>query len=66
MGSIIVSLYTNLNGVMVGALGTMSAVAYFTTGNKIVNLAMTILGAVASSIMPRMSFLLKKVTKIQL
>lgn len=66
LGSIIVSLYTNLNGVMVGALGTMSAVAYFTTGNKIVNLAMTILGAVASSIMPRMSFLLKKVTKIQL
>lgn len=60
LGSIIVSLYTNLNGVMVGALGTMSAVAYFTTGNKIVNLAMTILGAVASSIMPRMSFLLKK------
>lgn len=51
---------------MVGALGTMAAVAYFTTGNKIVNLAMTILGAVASSIMPRMSFLLKKVTKIQL
>ena len=59
LGSIIVSLYTNLNGVMVGALGTMAAVAYFTTGNKIVNLVMTILGAVASSIMPRMSFLLK-------
>ena len=59
LGSIIVSLYTNLNGVMVGALGTMAAVAYFTTGNKIVNLVMTFLGAVASSIMPRMSYLLK-------
>ncbi len=59
LGGIIVSLYTNLNGVMVGALGTMASVAFFTTGNKIVNLAMTILGSVTSSIMPRMAFLLK-------
>ena len=59
LGSIIVSLYTNLNGVMVGALGSMAAVAYFATGNKIVNLVMTVLGAVASSVMPRMAYLLK-------
>lgn len=59
LGGIIVSLYTNLNGVMVGALGTMAAVAFFTTGNKVVNLVMTMLGSVVSSIMPRMSFLLK-------
>ena len=59
LGGIIVSLYTNLNGVMVGALGTMAAVAFFTTGNKIVNFVMTVLGAVASSIMPRMAFLIK-------
>lgn len=59
LGGIIVSLYTNLNGVMVGALSTMASVAFFTTGNKIVNLAMTVLGSVTSSIMPRMAYLLK-------
>lgn len=57
LGSIIVSLYTNLNSVMVGALASMAAVAFFTTGNKIVQLGTTFLGAIASSIMPRMAAL---------
>lgn len=59
LGSIIVSLYTNLNSVMVGAMASMAAVAFFTTGNKIVHLGTTFLGAIASSIMPRMAALYK-------
>mgnify|MGYP000920736342 CR=1 FL=1 len=57
LGTIAVSLYTNLNSIMVGALGTMEAVGFFTTGNKIVGLVMTIITAVTSTIIPRMSYL---------
>lgn len=60
LGTIAVSLYTNLNSVMVGALGTMAAVAFFTTGNKLVQMLMTVLGAVTSSIIPRMAYLVGK------
>lgn len=60
LGTIAVSLYTNLNSVMVGALGTMAAVAYFTTGNKLVQMLMTVLGAITSSIIPRMAYLVGK------
>lgn len=42
---------------MVGALGTMEAVGFFTTGNKVVSLVMTIITAVTSTIIPRMSYL---------
>lgn len=44
---------------MVGAMASMAAVAFFTTGNKIVQLGTTFLGAIASSIMPRMAALYK-------
>ena len=44
---------------MVGAMASMAAVAFFTTGNKIVHLGTTFLGAIASSIMPRMAALYK-------
>ena len=57
LGTIAVSLYTNLNSIMVGALGTMEAVGFFTTGNKVVSLVMTIITAVTSTIIPRMSYL---------
>ena len=60
LGTIAVSLYTNLNSVMVGALGTMAAVAFFTTGNKLVQMLMTVLGAITSSIIPRMAYLVGK------
>lgn len=58
LGTIVVSLYTNLNSIMVGALGTMEAVGFFTTGNKVVSLVMTIITAVTSTIIPRMSYLM--------
>lgn len=60
LGTIAVSLYTNLNSVMVGALGTMAAVAFFTTGNKLVQMLMSVLGAITSSIIPRMAYLVGK------
>lgn len=60
LGTIAVSLYSNLNSVMVGALGTMAAVAYFTTGNKLVQMLMTVLGAITSTIIPRMAYLIGK------
>lgn len=60
LSSIIISLYTNLNSVMVGALGSMAAVAYFTTANKLIQILMTILGAVTSSVIPRMAYLIGK------
>lgn len=58
LGTIAVSLYTQLNSIMVGAIGSMTAVGYFTTGNKIIQLIMTIITAVTSTIIPRMSYLI--------
>lgn len=60
LGTIAVSLYTNLNSVMVGSLGTMAAVAYFVTGNRLVQMLMSVLNAITSTIIPRMSYLVGK------
>lgn len=60
LGSIAVSLYTSLNSIMVGALGSMAAVAFFNIGNRLVQMLMTVLGAITSSIIPRMSYLVSK------
>lgn len=60
LGTIAVSLYTNLNSVMVGALGTMAAVAYFVTGNRLVQILMSVLNTITSTIIPRMSYLVGK------
>lgn len=57
LGTIVVSLYTNLNNIMVGALGTMSDVGYFSTGNKVIHILMTIITAITATIIPRMSYL---------
>lgn len=58
LGTIAVSLYTQLNSIMIGAMGSMEAVGYFTTGNKIVQLIMTMITAVTATIIPRMSYLI--------
>lgn len=60
LGTIAISLYTNLNSVMVGALGSMAAVAYFVTGNRLVQIMMSVLNAITSTIIPRMSYLVGK------
>ena len=70
LGTIAVSLYTSLNSIMVGALGSMAAVAFFNIGNRLVQMMMTVLGAITSSIIPRMSYLVgkgdeKEVIKLQ-
>lgn len=65
LGTVAVSLYTNLNSVMVGALGTMAAVAYFVIGNRLVQMLMSILNAITSTLIPRMSYLVGKGDQLQ-
>lgn len=62
LGTIVVSLYSNLNTVMIGALGTMLAVAYFTTANRLIQLCMTILGSITSAVIPRIAYLVNNGT----
>ena len=56
LGSIAVSFYTQLNTVMLGALGSNEAVGYFTAGNKMVHLILSVIVAVLSTIIPRISY----------
>lgn len=56
LGTIAVSLYTQLNTVMLGALDTKESVAFFTTGNKMVQLVLTVINAMLSTIIPRISY----------
>lgn len=56
LGTIAVSLYTQLNTVMLGALDTKESVGYFTTGNKMIQLVLTVVNAMLSTIIPRISY----------
>jgi O-antigen/teichoic acid export membrane protein len=58
LGTIAVSIYTQLNVVMLGYLDNTVAVGYFVTGNKIVSLCLTIVNAATASIVPRISYLI--------
>lgn len=59
LGTIAVSLYTNLNSIMIGAFSSMVAVGYFTSGNKIVQILLTVIATITTTLIPRMSYLVE-------
>lgn len=57
VGSIIASFYTQINTVMLGALGSVVAVAYYSTSEKFIQICNQILNSISMVIMPRISYL---------
>lgn len=57
IGSVIASLYTQINAVMLGSLGSVVAVAYYTTGDKFVQMSLQILNSFSMAVMPRISYM---------
>ena len=55
-GTVAVSLYTQLNTVMLGLLDTKESVGFFTAGNKIVHLILSMITAMLATIIPRISY----------
>lgn len=55
-GAVAVSLYTQLNTVMLGILDTKESVGYFTAGNKMVQLVLSVITAMLATIIPRISY----------
>lgn len=57
VGSIIASLYTQINSVMLGSLGSIVAVAYYTTGDRFIQICLQIMNSFSMAIMPRVSYM---------
>lgn len=57
LGSVIISLYTYLNSIMLGAMGDVTAVGYYTSGDKFIQVALTGIASITTSVLPRMSYL---------
>ena len=55
-GTVAVSFYTQLNTVMLGMLDTKESVGYFTAGNKMVHLILSVITAMLATIIPRISY----------
>lgn len=57
LGSIIISLYTYLNSIMLGTMGDVTAVGYYTSGDKFIQVALTGIASITTSVLPRVSYL---------
>ncbi|MDE5757496.1 MAG: oligosaccharide flippase family protein, partial [Allobaculum sp.] len=57
--NLIISLYVQLNSVMLGFLSNEEAVGYFTAGTKISHIGLAVIGSIATVMLPRCSHLLK-------
>ncbi len=57
MGTVAVSFYSYMNDILIGALDNMTSVGYFSTGNKLVHIILSIIGVISMSIIPRMTSL---------
>lgn len=55
-GTVAISLYTQLNTVMLGLLDTKESVGYFTAGNKVVHLILSMITAMLTTVIPRISY----------
>lgn len=56
--NLIISLYTQLNSIMLGFISGDEAVGYFTAGTKISHIGLTIIGSLSYVLLPRCSNLL--------
>lgn len=57
--TLIISLYIQLNSIMLGFMSGEEAVGFFTAGNKISNIALTLITSVGTVLLPRCSHLIK-------
>ena len=58
--NLIISLYIQLNSVMLGFMSGDEAVGFFTAGNKISHIALTLIASLGTVMLPRCSYLLEK------
>lgn len=56
LATIIVSLYTTINTVMLGLLDSNESVGYFTASNKLIHLVLMVITATLSVVLPRISY----------
>lgn len=57
--NLIISLYVQLNSIMLGFISGDEQVGYFTAGTKISHIGLTIIGSIGTVLLPRCSYLLK-------
>lgn len=57
--NIVISLYTNLNTIMLGFMQDDTAVGYYTAGNKISFIALNIIGSLGTVMLPRCANLIE-------
>lgn len=57
--NLIVSLYVQLNSIMLGFMSGDDAVGFFTAGTKITHIGLTVLGSISTVLLPRCSHLIK-------
>ena len=57
--NLIISLYIQLNSIMLGFMSGDDAVGYFTAGTKISHIGLTLIGSLGTVLLPRCSHLLK-------
>lgn len=53
--NLIISLYVQLNPIMLGFMGNETAVGYFTTGNKIIHICLVFINSITMALLPRCS-----------
>ena len=58
--NLIISLYVQLNSVMLGFMSGDEAVGFFTAGNKISHIALTMIASLGTVMLPRCAHLIKK------
>lgn len=58
MGTVAVSLYSYMNDILIGVLDDMTSVGYFSTGNKLVHIILSVISVISMSIIPRMASLI--------
>lgn len=63
MGTVAISFYSYMNNILVGLFDNMEGVGFFSTGNRIVHIALSIIGVVTVSIIPRISNLIQNKQK---
>lgn len=53
--NLIISLYVQLNSVMLGFMSSETAVGYFTAGNRIIMICLSLIGSITTVLLPRCS-----------
>lgn len=58
--NLIISLYVSLNSIMLGFLSGEEAVGYFTAGNRMLSVGVTLISSISTVLLPRSVYLLEK------